>query len=256
MASPHFKQFLLSHLPDNTKYLIGKSEDLVFNYKNKAAEKDLHYMLHFYSTLDEQVFASEIVSQCQFRAARGADALPTIQKVVEQISFEMSADTAAALVNDLLTRDWLINNETIVTGYLAAIARKVKAADGQAFAAKCIAGYFMKYYLDNRTELKFTFEQRLGVFRIQCEAYRVLAERKAAVENNIKQYSEAFVDFLINVKEDSEVLVPSGFADLFNKHCQPEWFCSAIETQLSKITTAAQASFFGSLKTISASLKE
>lgn len=50
MQSKYFKHYLLSHVKDPTAqaYLIEKSEDLVFNYKNKRADADLHYLLKFY----------------------------------------------------------------------------------------------------------------------------------------------------------------------------------------------------------------
>lgn len=167
----------------------------------------------------------------------------------------MTTDTAAGLVNELLSKEWLISNEEAVARYLVAIAKKLKVADGHTFAEKCIAGYFMKYYLDNRTELKFSFEHRLSVFRIQAEAYKVLADRKAEVEGHIKQFADAFVDFLINAKEDSEVMVPQLFGDFFNNYCKAEWFDNVFENQISKLSTAAQASFFGSLQNVSEAQK-
>ncbi len=50
MPSHYFKHYLLSQVTDPAAqaYLIDKSEDLVFNYKNKRAEADLHYLIKFY----------------------------------------------------------------------------------------------------------------------------------------------------------------------------------------------------------------
>ena len=61
LPSLHYKYNLLAHLYNGDQaleaYLCEKSEELVFNYKNKHAKVDLHYFLKFYQTLSEKSFA-------------------------------------------------------------------------------------------------------------------------------------------------------------------------------------------------------
>lgn len=54
--SKFFKHHLLADHPSAAKYLTDQSEDLVFNYKNKQSEKDLHFLLKFYRGLTQQAF--------------------------------------------------------------------------------------------------------------------------------------------------------------------------------------------------------
>lgn len=74
------------------------------------------------------------------------------------------------LTNDLLSKDYLLSSVPTVSAYIAAIAKNVKLTDAASFAKSILIGYVLQYYKDTKAEIKFTFEQRLGVFRIQFEA--------------------------------------------------------------------------------------
>lgn len=81
----------------------------------------------------------------------------------------MSADTAKLLINDLMSKDYLISSVPTVGAYISAIAKNVKILDASYFVKTSLVGYVLQYYKETKTELKFTFEQRLGVFRIIFE---------------------------------------------------------------------------------------
>jgi hypothetical protein len=139
---------------------------------------------------------------------------------------------------------------------MASIARKLSLADAGMFLRQTVIGYVLQYYTDNKPELKFTTEQRVGVFTIQFEALRVLADRQADINQEMQTIAEAFMDLLLSIKDDTDYFVPDSIASFFNDHCvEKPWFSLSVP-QVQKVTTSTQAAFFGALSKIQSATKE
>jgi len=68
---------------------------------------------------------ADIAGQCQFRAARGVEALPIVQKVVESLSFELNAESARQVTTELISKEWFKTEPALVAKFLVAVAKKV-----------------------------------------------------------------------------------------------------------------------------------
>jgi len=85
----------------------------------------------------------------------------------------------------------------------------------------------------------------------------VLTQRQAQIDGEIRSIADAFTEFLLGNKEDSEAMIPDIFVDFFNTNCVSKpWFDAIFnEAQVVKINLACQASFFARLYPLSEGLK-
>ncbi len=53
----------------------------------------------------------------------------------------------------------------------------------------------------------------------------MLTQRKAQIDGEIQSIADAFSEFLLGNKEDSEFMIPDIFVDFFNTNCVSKpWF--------------------------------
>lgn len=97
--------------------------------------------------------------------------------MIEQLQFELNAETAFQLTNELFSKDFLTSGPAIVGQYLSTLSGKLSLANAAEYVRRTLIGYVLQFYSDNKTELKFTIEQRFGVFSILFDALAVLMGR-------------------------------------------------------------------------------
>ena len=107
-------------------YLIEQTEKLAFNDKNKEAFKSAILFEHFYRSVDEKIYTSEMHSNTQFCVNRSGVLLPNITHMVSNFSFKMTNETAAMLSYQLVTKDQLTSNTSDVYNLFKTVCERVE----------------------------------------------------------------------------------------------------------------------------------